>query len=509
MRRKKIAKIETSTTLGSYTPTQGKVLHMHLSSSMIAWLVSSILFIYPGIIFTFDLPQLFEPILINELNISTVEIQLLYTVATAPSIITTLITGRLVSAFGLGTFGILAAFVSFIGSIVCHCGVSLHSYRLLFAGRLIYGIFSGVLNVVQMTAAEKWFSGKYLSIVLSSNKLFMLASMSIAAYFVPNLYLNYRNIQVATFAYSIACFTTVAGAISFYVADQLAEGEQQEGESVFDDGEETQIKETEEEEEDDYLNYKATFRDLLYCQPLLKIVILVNGFFPALYFCFNGICTDMLIRKFSMDYDDAKNTAAVLPVVGIFSIPIFSLTITRIGKKSIFILLSSVIGFIGFTLLYLLPNNPGQTVYFPLILIGIFFGLIHSCAWTCTALASPKQLVPLSVGATVCIMSTGCATGPIIFGEITKMRDVDAYSRAILCLVGLSFVCVLLGILTLVVDLMGERVLHIPENDKRVRMIRDRWSRDLYHNKDGIEEVEEEAGTLKSEIKSGFAGSKM
>lgn len=446
------------------------------------------IFIYAPFLYCYDFPQLFEGIMIRKLNVTTENVQSLYTMAVAPSLLTSLFLGQITAIFGSGIVIMFSAFVSLAGNALCLYGIDNNNFTYLFIGRGIFGLGEGFLLGSQITVTERFFSGKFLSIALALNRVVAFVASSAAAFFEPALYIKYRNMGIVLFFYgAVNIFIFISGfSISLYdIYSRKSRNIKEEG-----------IDGNEEEEEEiefetfapksniDYMKYSPKFSDLLKISLLSKLHVFAAIFFLMTYFTFNGISTDLLMRKFNLTYEEAKDRVAITPIIGTISILISSITTSRIGKKGIILFLAGLTATIAFIVMAFLPEDkPLKSIFIPIVLIGIFFGMYNSVLWPNLTLSSPKQLVDMIVGFGVFGATVGLAIGPLIVGYVSTDRTPKAYTNVIYLFLLFSSICLLLGFLIMVIDLKGEKVLHYPENDKIVAKIREKWTREFYELK--------------------------
>lgn len=479
VRERLYSEVEENKDSGKMNPNKEK---KKLSKGNFLWILLSMNFMWTGIMAFFDFPQLFEAILIKNRNLTTFQVEFLYSATCGPSLVITTLSALVLKKIGLGAGAVISAGLAFFGILICYWGIECdisQSFIWLVIGRIIYGIGEEVNNAVQISIAELWFSGSFLTISCSLNRLVVFTGMSAAAYFQPSIYLKKRNLEIILFGYAVFCFISFISNFSYLIAERknwhIVDTKKQKKSKSGNDG-----LDRIEEDELEYLNYEPTLGDLIRSSWLSKLTILVTGTHVAIYYTFTNFVTDMLVNRFSFTFEEAKNKVAILPVFGLIFTPLFSVIVAKIGKKGIVMTISGILVFSSFLIMYFMSTTPGILIYIPFSLLGLYYGLYNSVVWGAMAFASSKQMTSMNVAFGIGFMSLNLTILPMVFGVITKDRNQAAYTNALFWLVIFAGFCLLLAILTMIVDLRGSKVLHIPENDERVAKIRDWWSRELY-----------------------------
>lgn len=102
----------------------------------------------------------------KELNITTTQFTLIYSVYSWPNVFLCFVGGFLIDRFfGIRMGTIIYMGVLLIGQLLFAAGGLLETYSLLIAGRFIFGIGSESLAVAQNSYAVLWFKGKELNMV--------------------------------------------------------------------------------------------------------------------------------------------------------------------------------------------------------------------------------------------------------------------------------------------------------------------------------------------------------
>ena len=437
-------------------------------TSTLILILISMHFLWAGQLYNFDMPQLFESIIIETFGVSTVQVDFLYSLVGMVSIVMTSLGSVMITKVGLGFGAILFNAGGFIGLLLCYLATETDNFAYMIVGRILYGIAEEVVMVVQISIAEKWFSGKFLTVAVGLNRFVAFAGMSFAAYFQPQLFIIFRSFEAPLFFYALACFSTVVASLIYYGLELRNEH-----------------KLGVEDERNAYLQAEFGFKDLGKLSKLAWLLPFILCFSVNTYYLFDANGTDCLMNRYGFEYSEAKNLMTLLPIFGMIMTPLFSVVILKIGKKGFFFVLCGLFAVSANLMLFFLPVNPGDLIYAPLALYGLFYGLYNALVWSAMALVVPKQAVNLFLSIGVGIMSIGLTLIPFIAGILVKDRDVAAYQKSILLQTGMSVVLLLLGLVVARLDLKSGKLLHLPENDERVNAQRERMSRRLFELREG------------------------
>ena len=141
-----------------------------------------------GSAFIWDFPSIFTDQLITELNLTTYHVSWLYIVYSIPNFVMTPLGSLILNKIGLGMGCIyITAFVA-VSIVLFGFGTQYKSFYLLLAARAVYGVGGEMLLICQTTVAEKWFTGKFLSIAIGCNTFMTFFAAAISANVSPRLY---------------------------------------------------------------------------------------------------------------------------------------------------------------------------------------------------------------------------------------------------------------------------------------------------------------------------------
>lgn len=185
------------------------------------------------------------------------KVQLLYTVSKVPGIILTLISGKIVTKYGIGNTALSGSLLAYFGTILTYIGISNREYLYILIGRLIFGITEGLVFSTMLSAGGKWLSGGYLTVFFSVVETALNVVVSASAYIEPSIFIQDRGMEKPMFVYSLVCFTSVIASFIYWV--------------VYDNNKAHNVGNLEnKEKEEEFFKYKAGMKDFLILAKLPK-----------------------------------------------------------------------------------------------------------------------------------------------------------------------------------------------------------------------------------------------
>ena len=449
-----------------------------------------------GSSFTYDFPQIFEAVLIEKLGINAYKVQLLYSIGTAPNLVSNLIASFFLPKLGVGYILIIFQLVTFSGAALAYLALRIDSYTFLCIARVLvgisfdFGILGGILS------CEKWFRGKILSISLGLARLMRLVGSSVSFYLLPKLFISSRNIETSAFFCVIVCFATFCTTSILAVLDIKYEHLLKESEK------ELEVEEEDKEEEEEFnrsglqhlqgskivsvtsviKQKEFRFRHFRYISPKARFFLLYVFLVPSMYYQMTSTGSDFLVNRFRMPFKQAKNTLSILPLIcGSVMVPC-SFFYTKFGNKSIGILLASLFALASYATFAVLPVGSGSLTLIPIILLGFYYGLNYSTMFSSLILSVPKEASSTIVGISITCQNMLYASLPLLTGYIYRNRTIGGYQNWLYFMIFYSLLATLFALMVLVIDLRGDRMLMIPENDPRVLKIQKKMSSDFQNS---------------------------
>ncbi|KAJ2798193.1 hypothetical protein H4R21_004031, partial [Coemansia helicoidea] len=102
-----------------------------------------------------------------ELDITNAQYGALQSTVSAVNTVLPILGGLFIDTFGTGAGSLVATFLIMLGNLVISLSTHAQSFPAMVAGRILYGLGSGSITVVQETILGSWFKGKGLAITIA------------------------------------------------------------------------------------------------------------------------------------------------------------------------------------------------------------------------------------------------------------------------------------------------------------------------------------------------------
>lgn len=315
-----------------------------------------------------------------------------------------------------------------------------------------------------------------------------------AAYIEPEIYEKSRDIQKVTFCMVLSSFLTWVFAVGvFFVENSLIKlKEKQRAQtqatmiiSIQDNRNQSKEVPTTEE-----VNYQSeefrptqmveeplfTYKHVGHLEPLYWVIVLNFCFISMCMFQFTSFMTDLLMKRFNYEYLDAKNLAALMPLISMVLTPILSAVVQVIGKKPIFWTASSCLAIGCYWYLEKLDPEPGVKITVVIVAISTFYSLYTAVLYSSVGLVVPTQGIQVAYGLMATIQSIMLSSFPVLFGYINEARTFHAYNSSLFVLRMLGICALVCSILMIYLDCKTGKRLFTPENDPKVLEAKERSS---------------------------------
>ena len=405
----------------------------------------------------FDFPQLFSSYLKTEFKITTIGISYLYTIMTLPNIITTLLGSFMVQKTGLGLGGLISSQTVYFGVLAAYGGLYYASFTLLAIGRAIYGMALDILIVVKIGVVEKWFTGKYLAILVAVSDSIMNLWIALAAYLGPELYVRSRGIDQPMLMYSLMALFCVFLCFLYWFIDEKYSGL-------------LEVK----EEVKEALKVQFRLKHLLKIEAKGLWVLLLYSLYSTAYHQFSFFATSCFTTRFGLTYLEAKNRVSMINITPIFLAPIVSFYISKFGHKSLITIIAFLCLFGQYLYMLSLPTKLTQFQSYAIpILNGLFLSMAATSIVPALVLTIPKNGLPIVLGIGLTGMNILYSIFPFVFGVVNKSETVEAYQNSLKILAVYSGFCLGISVVIFGLDFCGDKVLWLAEKDERVEVLKE------------------------------------
>lgn len=382
---------------------------------------------------------------LNTLNENNFEyyFSLLYSVYNIPNIILPLIGGILMIKFGMNILFVLIGLFLIIGQFLFALGCSYKTIHLMLVGRVFFGFGGEIINLIQNCMMMKWFKKSELSfpfgIAITVSRLGSVLNAIIS----PRISSKSEDPSMALWAgEGIVVFSFICSLVLIFIDKYIDNVNIHTNDETTEDDEEVDLK--------SMFNFSY----------LLWLIILCCLIFYAGFIPFNNIASGYLTNKFkNMPKKDSENLAgsyiAIPFFISTFMVPLFGILIDKIGKRSYFIIASSLLGMLAFISLEVFDPLVGM------ILIGITYSLFASVLWPTISIITSKKLAGLAFGVASSIQNFGLALIPILVASL--ITNYKSYDYAIAFFVIVNVVAFVISIIIIIED---SRLKGIINNNK-------------------------------------------
>lgn len=328
-------------------------------------------------------------LLVKQLNFSDSDIGLLQGIYSVPNIIMVLIGGIIIDKIG-------TRISSFIFTMLCLAGAvitaSFADITMMAIGRLVFGLGAESMIVAITTVIGRWFKGKQLSFAFGLN-LTLARLGSFAALNSPTwaraVYDNYKYPLLFAAAAGIIA---VAMIILYWGMDVYAEKNYS-------------LRPVPKQDE---VKFKEIFSfSKSYWFVVLLCVTFYSGIFP-----FQTFAVKFFIDVHGTTREMGGFLSSLLTLSAMILTPLFGLLADYIGKRSLLMMLGSLI----LIPVYLLMAYTNASLYIPMAMMGLSFSLIPAVMWPSVAIIVDEAKLGTAYGLMTMIQNIGLAGFNFLIG---------------------------------------------------------------------------------------------
>ena len=470
----------------------GKSIHQLTTAKRGLILVSIILW-NAGLWSLLDFPQTLGDPLINHFKITTKEVGCLYTISAAFNVVTSPLTGLLISRLGVSTVATITLSFQILGAMLLYLSVSAESYSLLVLGRCFYAMGAEPTLICQAAASEKWFSGKMLSISMGLNLSCGMAIASLSNFITPILIVETRDLETAFLYYVCLCTLSFIAVAGFNVLDWKYEAQLEQEKAILGgfgleragetSGRESatntinlrSMAETEREAvtgTPETQKYVFKVSDLTKLSPVFWCCVSLYAIAANTYYQFTSTITNMAVHRYNYTFLEAKNFISTIQILSACLMPVNSILIQRIGKKPKVILIATILLLAGFVNLALTPAHPSLQFEASIALIALFYISYQSTIFPCMAMSLPREAVSVGLGTASFFQAVPLGLSAYLFGDMVKQETAGVYQRVLSIIIGMALVSVGLAWFAVRTDARLGGLLDAPENSEKARRVK-------------------------------------
>lgn len=319
----------------------------------------------------------------------------------------------LLGGYIIDRFGTKKAITFF--AFVCLSAAALRAafpyFETMLAGQVLLGLGAEPLIVAATATLAKWFRGRELSFAFGLNlSISRLGSASAdwSTSFASPLYVNWQDpLWLATAVASIS----VTAAILYWITENRVERKNYQFE-VNKQHEPIELK--------SMFSFSASY----------WYIVALCVVFYATVFPFRSFAIDYFQQAHGLSREAAGLLSSMLPVAAIIATPLFGLWVDRVGRRSLFMAVGSLVMLPLFLMVTYLPPGPDITIGLPFIgydqvpltlfmimlMLGGVFSLIPAVMWPSVAyIVAPNRLGSAYALMTFC-QQVGWAAVPVVVG---------------------------------------------------------------------------------------------
>lgn len=252
-------------------------------------------------------------------------------------------------------------------------------YETILAGRFMLGLGSEPLIVAATTALAKWFRGRELSFAFGLNLSISRLGSASADWSTSVAAPLYANWQDPLYLATAIAGITVTAAFLYWILESRVQSGYQLGPSGPQE--------------------KLNLRDLYAFTPSYWFVVALCVVFYSTIFPFRTFAINYFQQAHGLDREAAGLLSSLMPVAAIILTPLFGLLVDRVGRRSWFMAIGSLVMLPLFLAVTYLPPGPEVPLVIPFIgsaqvpltlivvmsLLGAVFSLIPAVMWPSVA----------------------------------------------------------------------------------------------------------------------------
>jgi MFS family permease len=346
-------------------------------------------------------------LLSSQLGFTDQQLGLLYSVYSVAAVLVLLVGGYIIDRWGtkksVTLFAVICLFAAFVTAASSHFGVML-------AGRFLLGVGAEPLIVAVTTALAKWFKGKELSFAFGINLMIARLGSASADWSPAWARPLYENWQDPLWLATGIAGVSVTGALLYWFMERRAEGRYRLAEAA----------ETEKLERRGLYSFTAS-----YWYIVALCVVFYSTVFP-----FRAFAIYYFQQAHGLEREAAGMLNSLLPIAAMIATPLFGLMVDKVGRRSFFMAVGSLVLLPLFLVVTYAPAGPLMNVGLPLlgtaeipltlllvmILLGVVFSLIPAVMWPSVAYIVEQRRLGTGYALMTLCQQVGMAIIPWLIG---------------------------------------------------------------------------------------------
>lgn len=360
-------------------------------------------------------------LLSSQLGFTDQQLGLLYSVYSVAAVLVLLGGGYIIDRWGTKKSITLFA-------VICLAAAALFAatpnYGVMLAGRFLLGMGAEPLIVAVTTALAKWFKGKELSFAFGINLTIARLGSATADWSPTWARPVYDDWQGPLWLATAIMAFAVSGALLYWFMERNAEGRYSLGEAG----------------ELDRIERKSMFS---FSRSYWYIVALCVVFYSTV-FPFRAFAIYYFQQAHGLPREAAGMLNSFLPISAMFATPLFGLLVDRVGRRSLFMAVGSLILLPLFLIVSYAPAGPDVAVTLPglgsaaipltllivMVLLGVAFSLIPAVMWPSVAYIVEQHRLGTGYALMTLCQQLGMAAIPWAIGFANDMFNAGPENPA-------------------------------------------------------------------------------
>lgn len=362
-----------------------------------------------GSYFCYDNPGALQTIFKRDLDLTSTQFTLIYSIYSWPNVILCFLGGFLIDrVFGIRLGTIVYMLILLVGQLIFASGGILQTFWLMIVGRFIFGIGAESLAVAQNSYAVLWFKGKELNMVFG-------LQLSVARFgstvnfwvmqplydYVSKFYDAHRVLGVVLLLATLTCVMSLLCALILGWMDKRAERILQRNSNPT--GEIPKLT--------DIFTFKP---------PFWMVSVICVAYYVAI-FPFIALGQKFFMDRFHYTEAEANNVDSLVYLIAAVSSPIFGMFIDFFGRNVTWVLTATITTIGAHALLTFTELTP----YVGMSIMGLSYSMLAASLWPLVALIIPEYQLGTAYGFCQSVQNLGLAVISILAGLIVDKSNND------------------------------------------------------------------------------------
>ncbi|XP_017063377.1 major facilitator superfamily domain-containing protein 1 [Drosophila eugracilis] len=355
-----------------------------------------------GSYFCYDNPGALQKDFKRDLNLTSTEFTLIYSIYSWPNVVLCFVGGFLIDRlFGIRLGTVIYMLILLVGQLTFACGGILDAFWMMIMGRFIFGIGAESLAVAQNSYAVLWFKGKELNMVFG-------LQLSVARFgstvnfwvmqpiydYVSNFYQGHTALGVVLLLATLTCVMSMICALILGWMDKRAERILERNTNPS--GQIPKLT--------DVFSFKP---------PFWMVSIICVAYYVAI-FPFIALGQNFFMDRFHYSPAEANTVDSLVYLIAAVSSPIFGFVIDKLGRNVTWVFTATLTTIGAHALLTFTQLTP----YVGMTIMGLSYSMLAASLWPLVALIIPEYQLGTAYGFCQSIQNLGLAVITILAGII-------------------------------------------------------------------------------------------